>query len=113
MRLFPGHVGSGRGVVTVSGGGSSAGHPPLSSTPPPPWDAASGATGSMMVSTSSPRVQVRSSHTHVTTVAIQEDRTDVVRKGQKLRFKGLAEDPQSVTEPVLVSYKEIKSTAVR
>ncbi|XP_042234775.1 uncharacterized protein LOC121874613 [Homarus americanus] len=104
--------GSGRGVVTVSGGGSSAGHPPLSSTPPPPWDAASGATGSMMVSTSSPRVQVRSSHTHVTTVAIQEDRTDVVRKGQKLRFKGLAEDPQSVTEPVLVSYKEIKSTAV-
>ncbi|KAK8726908.1 hypothetical protein OTU49_010123 [Cherax quadricarinatus] len=104
--------GSGRGVVTVSGGGSSS-HPPLSSTPPPPWDAASGASGSTVVSTSSPRVQVRSSQTHVTTVAIQEDRTDVVRKGQKLRFKGLAEEPQSVREPVLVSYKEIKSTAVR
>nr|XP_045607553.1 phosphatidylinositol 4-phosphate 5-kinase type-1 alpha-like isoform X15 [Procambarus clarkii] len=104
--------GSGRGVVTVSGGGSSSSHPPLSSTPPPPWDATSGASGSTVVSTSSPRFQVRSSHTHVTTVAIQEDRTDVVRKGQKLRFKGLAEDPQSVTEPVLVSYKEIKSTAV-
>ncbi|XP_069957804.1 phosphatidylinositol 4-phosphate 5-kinase type-1 alpha isoform X18 [Cherax quadricarinatus] len=103
--------GSGRGVVTVSGGGSSS-HPPLSSTPPPPWDAASGASGSTVVSTSSPRVQVRSSQTHVTTVAIQEDRTDVVRKGQKLRFKGLAEEPQSVREPVLVSYKEIKSTAV-
>lgn len=69
--------GSGRGVVTVSGGGSSS-HPPLSSTPPPPWDAASGASGSTVVSTSSPRVQVRSSQTHVTTVAIQEDRTDVV-----------------------------------
>ncbi|XP_071548337.1 phosphatidylinositol 4-phosphate 5-kinase type-1 alpha-like isoform X15 [Panulirus ornatus] len=104
--------GSGRGVVTVSGGGSSASHPPISSTPPPPWDAALGLSGSTVVTTSSPRVQVRSSHTHVTTVAIQEDRTDVVRKGQKLRFKGLAEDPQSVTEPVLVSYKEIKSTAV-
>ncbi|XP_071548333.1 phosphatidylinositol 4-phosphate 5-kinase type-1 alpha-like isoform X12 [Panulirus ornatus] len=70
--------GSGRGVVTVSGGGSSASHPPISSTPPPPWDAALGLSGSTVVTTSSPRVQVRSSHTHVTTVAIQEDRTDVV-----------------------------------
>ncbi|KAF2362514.1 Phosphatidylinositol-4-phosphate 5-kinase core [Trinorchestia longiramus] len=37
---------------------------------------------------------VRSSHHHVTTVAIQEDRTDVVRKGPKLRFKGLGEDDE-------------------
>ena len=37
----------------------------------------------------------------------------LLRKGQKLRFKGLAEDPQSVTDPVLVSYKEIKSTTLR
>ncbi|KAG0727119.1 hypothetical protein GWK47_035322 [Chionoecetes opilio] len=54
-------------------------------------------------------MQVRS---HVTTVAIQEDRTDVVRKGQKLRFKGLHEDLKRVTDPVLVSYKEIKSTTL-
>ncbi|XP_066968047.1 phosphatidylinositol 4-phosphate 5-kinase type-1 alpha-like isoform X14 [Macrobrachium rosenbergii] len=103
--------GSGRGVVTVSGGSSGAGHPPVGSTPPPPWDSSSSGTASAstVVATSSPRVQVRSSHTHVTTVAI-EDRSDVVRKGQKLRFKGLAEDPQSVTEPVLVSYKAKSTT---
>lgn len=72
--------GSGRGVVTVSGGSSGAGHPPVGSTPPPPWDSSSSGTASAstVVATSSPRVQVRSSHTHVTTVAI-EDRSDVVR----------------------------------
>ncbi|XP_066968061.1 phosphatidylinositol 4-phosphate 5-kinase type-1 alpha-like isoform X23 [Macrobrachium rosenbergii] len=71
--------GSGRGVVTVSGGSSGAGHPPVGSTPPPPWDSSSSGTASAstVVATSSPRVQVRSSHTHVTTVAI-EDRSDVV-----------------------------------
>ncbi|KAK3868412.1 hypothetical protein Pcinc_026192 [Petrolisthes cinctipes] len=37
---------------------------------------------------------------------------EFVRKGQKLRFKGLEEDPQSETDPVLVSYKEIKSSTV-
>lgn len=64
-------AGSGRGsVVTVSSGSTV---PPASSTPPPPWEA--GASSS-----SSPRIQVRS---HVTTVAIQEDRTDVVRLGRK------------------------------
>lgn len=70
--------GSGRGVVTVSAGGAGAAHPPVGSHPPPPASGV-GATGSTVVTTSSPRVQVRSSHTHVTTVAIQEDRTDVVR----------------------------------
>lgn len=71
--------GSGRGLVTVSGGSSGAGHPPVGSTPPPPWDSSSSGTASAstVVATSSPRVQVRSSHTHVTTVAI-EDRSDVV-----------------------------------
>ncbi|XP_069993795.1 phosphatidylinositol 4-phosphate 5-kinase type-1 alpha isoform X9 [Penaeus vannamei] len=69
--------GSGRGVVTVSAGGAGAAHPPVGSHPPPPASGV-GATGSTVVTTSSPRVQVRSSHTHVTTVAIQEDRTDVV-----------------------------------
>ncbi|MPC32233.1 hypothetical protein E2C01_025541 [Portunus trituberculatus] len=58
---------SGRGsVVTVTSGSTV---PPATSTPPPPWEA--GASSS-----SSPKIQVRS---HVTTVAIQEDRTDVVR----------------------------------
>ncbi|XP_047482701.1 phosphatidylinositol 4-phosphate 5-kinase type-1 alpha-like isoform X12 [Penaeus chinensis] len=103
--------GSGRGVVTVSAGGAGAAHPPVGSHPPPPASGV-GATGSTVVTTSSPRVQVRSSHTHVTTVAIQEDRTDVVRTGQKLRFKGLDEDPKSVTDPVLVSYKAIKSSSL-
>ncbi|XP_042862315.1 phosphatidylinositol 4-phosphate 5-kinase type-1 alpha-like isoform X13 [Penaeus japonicus] len=104
-------AGSGRGVVTVSAGGAGAAHPPVGSHPPPPASGV-GATGSTVVTTSSPRVQVRSSHTHVTTVAIQEDRTDVVRTGQKLRFKGLDEDPKSVTDPVLVSYKAIKSSSL-
>ncbi|XP_042862313.1 phosphatidylinositol 4-phosphate 5-kinase type-1 alpha-like isoform X11 [Penaeus japonicus] len=111
-RAVAGRVaGSGRGVVTVSAGGAGAAHPPVGSHPPPPASGV-GATGSTVVTTSSPRVQVRSSHTHVTTVAIQEDRTDVVRTGQKLRFKGLDEDPKSVTDPVLVSYKAIKSSSL-
>ncbi|CAL4089901.1 unnamed protein product, partial [Meganyctiphanes norvegica] len=75
--------GSGRGgVVTVSAPGA-----PPGSTPPPPWDNSSNSSVSAgggassaasSVVTSSPRIQVRSTHTHVTTVAIQEDRTDVV-----------------------------------
>jgi len=75
--------GSGRGgVVTYSAPGA-----PPGSTPPPPWDNSSSSSVSFgggassaasSVVTSSPRIQVRSTHTHVTTVAIQEDRTDVV-----------------------------------
>ena len=53
-------------------------HAPVGSTPPPTWDAAMGGK-SYPSSTSSPKMQVRSTASHVTTVAIQEDRTDVVR----------------------------------